>query len=135
MIGKIFGGGAAQVVGAATDFADAVTTTDEERMDHQARLAGIAQRSDEAQASVNRAEAAHRSIWVSGWRPALGWTGVAAIAWEFIARPLLTAYVSGPLGWTPPPEVDTGPLLTLVGIMIGNATLRTIEKTHGVAAV
>ena len=136
MLGKILGGGAAQVVGAATDFADAVSTTDEERMAHHAKLAGIAQKSDAEQASVNRTEAQHRSLWVSGWRPGIGWSGVAGISWTFVLQPIVAwACAVWAPGVEPPPPVETGPLLTLVGIMIGNATRRTIEKRSGVAAV
>ena len=46
---------------------------------------------------TNQIEAGHRSVWVSGWRPAIGWSCSLGIAWLFIGHPLATwaAMLSG----------------------------------------
>ena len=40
----------------------------------------IDQATNLAQIEVNKVEAASSSVFVSGWRPAIGWIGVAAMA-------------------------------------------------------
>ena len=42
-----------------------------------------------AQVEVNKAEAGHRSIFVAGWRPFIGWTCGVALAYHFIFAPLI----------------------------------------------
>ena len=40
-----------------------------------------------AQISVNQAEAKHKSLFVAGWRPFVGWTCGVALAWHFVLAP------------------------------------------------
>ena len=80
------------------------------------------------QTEVNKVEAAHPSMWVAGWRPAIGWVGAAALGWHFIGRPAAVA-ISG----TDVPEVDLGDLITIVGGMLGLGFARSAEKIKGVA--
>ena len=42
-----------------------------------------------AQIKVNQEEAKHKSTFVSGWRPFIGWTCGTALAYHFIIQPLL----------------------------------------------
>jgi len=83
---------------------------------------------DVAQADVNAAEAASPNLFVSGWRPAIGWIGAGGLAYHFIARPLLIG-----LGWTSLPSLDNM-LFELVFSMLGFGGLRTYEKIKGVAS-
>jgi hypothetical protein len=85
------------------------------------------------QIEVNKAEAAHSSIFVAGWRPGLGWICVAGLAYNFIAYPLLTwAVVITGAEFTPPPLMSDN-LMELVLGMLGLGALRTAEKWKGVA--
>lgn len=84
------------------------------------------------QLEINRVEAANPSIFVSGWRPFIGWVGGFALVYQFVGRPLL-AWTSAANGWTVPPELDMGDLITIVGGMLGLGSLRTVEKIKGVA--
>jgi hypothetical protein len=83
---------------------------------------------DAAQAQVNANEAANPSLFVSGWRPFIGWVGAAGLAYHFVARPLLIG-----LGWTSLPSLDNM-LFELVFTMLGFGGLRTYEKIQGVAS-
>ena len=85
------------------------------------------------QMEINKVEAANSSIFVSGWRPGVGWTCVFGLAYSFVAQPLLAW---GSNIWTipVPPELDMGTLITLLGGMLGLGGLRTYEKTKGVAS-
>jgi hypothetical protein len=85
------------------------------------------------QIEVNKAEAAHASIFVAGWRPGLGWICVAGLAYNFIVYPLLTwLVVVGGAEFNPPPLMSDN-LMELVLGMLGLGALRTAEKWKGVA--
>ena len=91
----------------------------------------LQQKLAEKQLDVNAKEAGHRSIFVSGWRPAIGWMGALALGFEFILSPGIQWYskFSG-LNLTAP-EIQTGPLLAIVTSMLGVAGLRSFEKSKG----
>ena len=82
------------------------------------------QRLIELQAEINKLEAQHRSLFVSGWRPSLGWVCSLAFAYHFVAFPIIkTIY----------PEVDFPvleyePLFTVLLGMLGLGGMRTFEK-------
>lgn len=80
-----------------------------------------------AQIKVNEKEAAHKSIFVAGWRPSIGWTCSVAIAIQFVVGPL-----ADPIG-IDIPKLDVTVLWPLVTAMLGMATVRTAEKIRGVA--
>jgi hypothetical protein len=84
-----------------------------------------------AQAETNKVEAAHRSVWVAGWRPCLGWVAALGFAWVFLLQPIaqwLTALTGNPI---PLPDFQTEALLELTFAMLGLAGLRTYEKQKG----
>jgi len=87
-----------------------------------------------AMLAVNKQEAAHRSVFVAGWRPAIGWSCSLGIGWLFIGHPLAT-WVAQLLGHTGMvmPTIDTDILLELTLAMLGMAGLRTFEKLKGVS--
>jgi hypothetical protein len=86
------------------------------------------------QIEVNKVEAANESVWVSGWRPAVGWIGATGLGYSFVLEPLMswTARVafkySGQF-----PALDTPSLMVLVTGMLGFGAFRTYEKQQGVA--
>lgn len=86
-----------------------------------------------AQTDINKVEAANVNMFVSGWRPAVGWMCVAGLGYTFIGWPLAT-WASGIWHFAVPPNLDMGTLITLLGGMLGLGGLRTYEKTLGVAA-
>lgn len=90
------------------------------------------------QLRVNEKEAQHKSVFVAGWRPWIGWVGGMAMAWQFIVYPMLTwlwaiAQVKGwiPNDMPPPPVLETGPLFALITGMLGIGGLRTYDKSKG----
>lgn len=89
---------------------------------------------DGMQAKVNEAEAQNPNLFVSGWRPFIGWVCGGALAYSYLIAPLLMyiANLSGhPL--PKPPTLD-GFLFELVIAMLGMGGLRTYEKVKGVAS-
>lgn len=81
------------------------------------------------QMEINKVEAANGSVFVSGWRPFLGWICGAALAYHYVARPMLVGIVGYPM-----PALDTGDLFGLTTNMLGLAWGRTTEKLNGVAS-
>ena len=81
------------------------------------------QRLKELQAEINKVEAQNRSMFVSGWRPFIGWICGFAFGFHYIVMPLLLAYTD-----IKPVEFDTNSLFTVLMGMLGLGGLRTYEK-------
>lgn len=99
-------------------------------------LAALAAETDLAkgQIAVDQAEASNPSIFVSGWRPFIGWVCGSGLAFQFLAAPLLT-WGSALTGKTiVVPTLDMSTLLTLLLGMLGLGGMRTAEKFKGVAS-
>jgi len=85
-----------------------------------------------AQLEINAKEATHTSVFVSGWRPFVGWCCGAGFLWAAIGQNVF-AYVAAIKGWPVPPPIDTEVLLYVLGGMLGLGTLRSVEKVKGAA--
>lgn len=85
-----------------------------------------------AQAETNKVEASHRSVWVAGWRPCLGWVAALGFAWVFVLQPLVMWMIALSGVEVPLPEFHTDALLELTFAMLGLAGLRTYEKQKGI---
>ena len=121
-------------IGAVADLATTVVNkiwpdkSEQERQQLASALAIV-----QGQLDANKIEAASPSVWTSGWRPGVGWICVAALAMQYVARPLISwiAAVSGhPLPVLP--GIDDNLWQLLVGLL-GLGGLRTYEKATGVA--
>ena len=91
-----------------------------------------AQELSKGQLEVNKVEAAHKSLFVSGWRPAVGWVCVLGMFGNFITIPF-TNFVLALTGSEI--EVPLIPLETMMPVllgMLGLGGLRTYEKKAGV---
>ena len=94
-----------------------------EKQAHQAQLAQI---------EVNKVEAQHRSIFVSGWRPFIGWTCGVALTWHFVISPFIL-FTTAIVGIEIPelPSFDMETLTTILLGMLGLGSLRSFEKYKG----
>jgi hypothetical protein len=88
----------------------------------------------QGQLAINQKEAEHGSIFVAGWRPAIGWICGIALGWNYIIQPIISwaAFASG-VDLVDAPRLDTGELTTILLGMLGLGGLRTYEKRLGVA--
>jgi hypothetical protein len=88
----------------------------------------------QSQLEVNKVEAASPSVFVSGWRPFIGWVCGTACAWNWIGLPIakmgLLAY-GHPLDLAP---ADISEMMPVLMGLLGLGGLRTFEKVKGVAA-
>jgi len=80
-----------------------------------------------SQIEVNRAEAAHKSLFVAGWRPAVGWVCVSAMAFNYLAVPVVSMF------GLPVQPVDDSSMMTVLLGMLGLGGMRTYEKNKGVS--
>lgn len=77
---------------------------------------------------TNQVEAAHRSVWVAGWRPAIGWVLAIAIFFMAVVFPV-AAWVQGSIGiGASLPELPTDFLFELTLAMLGMSGIRSFEK-------
>lgn len=86
------------------------------------------------QIKVNQAEAANPSLFVSGWRPAIGWVCGAACGWNWIGLPVakvIAVILGHPIDLA---QADLTEMLPVLMGMLGLGGLRTIEKLQGRAA-
>jgi hypothetical protein len=128
------------VIGVIGQVADDLFTSDEERAKLALEDRRIDLEQNKAQMAVNAAEATSASVFVAGWRPAIGWVGAAAMAYQFLLYPgLVWAWsLLQAAGWvsmtlTAPPMLDTDALWVILSGMLGIAGMRTAEKIKGVA--
>jgi hypothetical protein len=83
--------------------------------------------SEKAQVAVNQVEAANPSVFVSGWRPALGWICVFAFSFTYVIQPIVNTILIYK-GLAPLPYFDSTELYTILMGMLGLGGLRTVEK-------
>jgi hypothetical protein len=86
----------------------------------------------QGQLDINKDEAANPSVFVSGWRPFIGWVCGVACAWNWIGLKMalfIAAYLGNPLDMQP---ADVSEMMPVLLGMLGLGGLRTVEKLKGV---
>jgi len=99
------------------------------KMQQSGELAAMA-----GQLDINKAEAANPSIFVSGWRPFIGWVCGSGFAIQFVIGPMAewgSAVYGHPVKF---PQMDMSTMMPLLLGMLGLGAMRTAEKIQGVAA-
>ena len=88
----------------------------------------------QGQIDINKTEAANPSVFVSGWRPAIGWICGAACAWNWVGLPIakMTLDLLGHHVSLSPADISE--MMPILLGMLGLGGLRTLEKINGVAA-
>jgi len=128
MLGKIFGGDTIKAVG---NVIDDMHFSGEEKEKLKIQMKEIEARLQEKQLDINKAEASHRSIFVSGWRPFLGWISGLSIGYVYLFQPILDMILQMfqvQVDWV---QLDLGQLMPLVLGMLGLGGLRSFEKAKG----
>ena len=78
------------------------------------------------QFEVNKTEAAHKSLFVAGWRPFIGWCCGLGLLYSVLLSPLLDI-------WFDMPAIDSSILMQTMTGMLGLGALRSYEKVKGVS--
>lgn len=85
-----------------------------------------AQELAKGQLDVNKVEAAHKSLFVAGWRPAIGWVCALGLFYNVILANIIGI-------WIDLPEIDTTLLVPVMMGMLGLGAMRSYEKVQGVS--
>lgn len=83
------------------------------------------------QMDVNKVEAGSDNLFKSGWRPAVGWTCVAGLAYQVLFNPILGWIAQNLWQWKNPPNLDIETLMTLLFGILGLGAYRTAERLKG----
>jgi len=132
-LGKMVGSGVGSLAKDVADVVDKFVETDEEKKAAEILLMKVQQEPDKWQAQINMIEASHRTIFVAGWRPFIGWVCGVSLAMNFVVFPLLEWGSKLLDKQILRPEMDTGALMTLVISLLGLGASRTYEKMKGVS--
>jgi len=82
----------------------------------------------QAQLEINKTEAAHKNLFVAGWRPACGWVCVFGMAGNFLVIPLANMTLELLETGVKVPMIDLSTMLPVLMGMLGLGGLRTFEK-------
>lgn len=125
-IAKLFGGGTKGIGQLAKDIREAVKGKE---LDPNAQLE-MAAKLAEVQTKINEAEASHRSVFVAGWRPFIGWVFGIGLGYAVFLEPLLR-FTFTVKGWTVDfPEINTNVTMQVLLGMLGLAGARSYEKKN-----
>ena len=92
-----------------------------------------AQELAKGQIEVNKVEASSSSLFVSGWRPAVGWVCVLGMAGNFIIIPLANFVLALSDSNITIPLVDTATMMPVLMGMLGLGAMRSAEKIKKVS--
>jgi hypothetical protein len=84
------------------------------------------------QLEINKTEAAHTSLFVAGWRPAIGWVCCLGMAGNFLIIPFLNMGLSLMETGVTVPMIELDVMMPVLMGMLGLGGLRTVEKLKGV---
>tara|TARA_R100000426_G_scaffold84991_1_gene64541 strand:+ start:397 stop:819 length:423 start_codon:yes stop_codon:yes gene_type:complete len=118
------------LIGPATQLLDKVIEDKDQKNALAHEIATMAERHAQelakGQLEVNKVEAAHHSIFVSGWRPCIGWVCALGLLYNTILSNILGI-------WVEVPEIDTTLLVPVMMGMLGLGAMRSYEKVQGVS--
>ena len=84
----------------------------------------------QSQLDINKVEAAHPSIFVSGWRPAIGWVCGAGCAWNWVLLPVAKVLLPMAGYVVAVSPADLSEMMPLLFGLLGLGSLRTVEKLN-----
>tara|TARA_R110000782_G_scaffold177806_1_gene268731 strand:+ start:529 stop:912 length:384 start_codon:yes stop_codon:yes gene_type:complete len=118
------------LIGPATSLLDKVIEDKDEKNRIAFELSTLAERHAaelaKGQMEINKVEAAHKSLFVAGWRPSIGWCCSLGLLYHVLIAPIAGI-------WVEVPEIDSSLLMTTMTGMLGLGAMRSYEKTRGVS--
>ena len=134
-LSKLLGGGIAEPINAIGNVVDALFTSEDEKLTHKEVMERIQQRPGLVQSEINKVEAQHRSWFVAGWRPAIGWVCAVSLFMYFVPQYALASYIWAKASIAAdhliPYPVTSDGLMELVFALLGMGTIRMAEKLAG----
>ena len=124
------------LVGPVSDILDKVVTDKDlkEKLSHD--IATMAERHAhevvKAQIEVNKTEAQHHSMFVAGWRPAIGWVCCLGMAGNFLIIPFVNMALELLETGVVVPMIELELMMPVLMGMLGLGAMRTVEKVKKV---
>jgi len=139
---SLLGGGAEKPIKAIGDVFDELFTSDDERAASNIVMEKLKQHPGELQVGLNKIEANHKSVFVAGWRPAIGWVCAISLFFFYVPQYVVATWVwvdavtiameqarvSGNAIVLPQYPVSADAVMELVLAMLGMATIRQVDK-------
>mgnify|MGYP003624220411 CR=1 len=85
------------------------------------------------QLEVNKVEAVSASLFVAGWRPAVGWVCVLGMASNFVLIPMGNFVLALVDSTITIPLIDTSTMMPVLLGMLGLGAMRSVEKIKQVS--
>lgn len=134
ILSNLFNSG--ETIKSVSNTVDELFTSDEERLtlEHEIQKAEkdfnqhIAQMESSLlanQIQTNTAEVKTGSLFIAGWRPAIGWIGALCLFYNFVIFPLLR------IKYDLPQPIDADMLWTIIAGMLGIGGMRSFDKYTG----
>ena len=130
MLAKLLGGDLVKSVGGIID---SLHTSQEEKDNAKIKLQALENELKTKQIDVNKVEAGHRSIFVAGWRPFLGWVSGISVAFVYLFQPFIVMVLKLFGSDIELPTLDLSQLMPLILGMLGLGGLRSFEKARGIS--
>lgn len=126
-----------QLIGPVTGLLDKFVEDKDQKARLAHEIATLAERQAhelaQAQLAVNKVEASHTSMFVSGWRPAVGWVCCLGLGCNFLFIPVANFILTITESPITVPALDLSEMMPVLLGMLGLGGLRTYEKTKNVA--
>lgn len=92
----------------------------------------------QGQVDVDKVEAGNANLFVSGWRPFIGWVCGVSLFTYYVPYCLVATFIWAHQCWIAQtlatrPDLGIADLIGLLSAMLGIAGMRTFEKLNGVA--
>jgi|TARA_R100001086_G_C11626866_1_gene200457 phenylpyruvate tautomerase PptA (4-oxalocrotonate tautomerase family) len=127
----------ANLIGPATQLLDKFIEDKDQKAALAHEISTMAERHAQelakGQIEVNKMEAASSSMFVAGWRPAVGWICALGFASNFILIPMANFALALASIDVQIPMIDTTQMMPVLMGMLGLGTLRTVEKVRKVS--
>lgn len=130
-LSKLLGIGIGSAVTGVANVVDKFMETPDEKRAAELVMRKLQLEPDKFQTEINKIEAGHKSLFVAGWRPGIGWICVIGLGCHFVFFPVgewIAALAGNPIIM---PQINAGELMTLVLSLLGLGGLRSYEKTRG----
>jgi len=127
ILNKLIGGGATAPIDAIGNVIGTVFEGKNAKLSHEEVMEALKQNPAKWQTEITKIEAQHRTIFVAGWRPFIGWVCGLGLANTFLINPWLQWAFPG----HPVPILPNDVMTQLVMGLLGLGALRTVEKING----
>jgi len=132
ILSKLLGGGVKELANGIGGAIDRFVETPDEKRAAELLKVKMAQNAAKWQVEVNKIEAGHRSLFVAGWRPMIGWICALSLGWGWILRPIVQSVLIMVGKTVELPAIEVQEAIGLATVLLGVAGIRSYDKKQGI---